>query len=98
MQTGDFTDLIKRLREKLHTMGQDEARRTANKLAPEDEKVQQALDELTHRLINKILHRPLSELGGDTAGAEAAMYATALRRLFELEDESPDDGSDPSAP
>jgi hypothetical protein len=41
------------------------------------------LDELSHRLINKILHKPVTEFsqGGSQA---AALYATALRRLFDL--------------
>ncbi len=92
IQTDDFSELIKRLRQKLQTIGSAESQRTINKLlgpageATDAQRVRDLIDEHTHRLINKILHRPLNALGRDTSGPEAAMFATALRRLFELDD------------
>ncbi|MBI1368286.1 MAG: glutamyl-tRNA reductase [Planctomycetes bacterium] len=90
VQTSDFADLIRQLREQLHTIGAAEAQRTLNKLkvASADD-LQKIIDEHTHRLVNKILHRPISELGKGR-GTAAAMYATALRRLFELEPDQED--------
>lgn len=92
VQTGDASDLIRRLRRRLHKLGQAEADRTERKLAaaldvtPEQEqRIEALLEEMSHRLINKILHKPVREFS--QGGAPAALYATALRRLFDLEDE-----------
>lgn len=85
VQTGDVSDLIRRLRRQMHNLGSEESARTIRKLlnAPEDH-YERILEEHTHRLINKILHRPVTELarGGSK---QAALYATALRRLFDAE-------------
>lgn len=93
VQTGDFAQLIRRLRDQLHAIGDAESQRALQKLRTADEsRLQQALEEYTHRLINKILHKPLTELnkGREAGGAEAALYATALRRLFDLDREAED--------
>ncbi len=85
LQASDFNDLIRRLRERMHELGRQENERTANRLtAATPERVQEVLDEHTYRLLNKVLHRPISELGR-ADGSQAAMYATALRRLFDLD-------------
>lgn len=85
VQTGDMSQMVHKLREQMHETARLETQRTMRKLAaarPED--FEKVLDEHSHRLINKILHRPLSELGrGDSH--TAALYATALRRLFDLD-------------
>ncbi|MEX0742035.1 MAG: glutamyl-tRNA reductase [Phycisphaeraceae bacterium] len=85
IQTGDFAELIQLLRRQIHDIASAESERTANKLAVADpDQHRDILDEHAHRLVNKILHRPLSELRANS-GTEAAMYATALRRLFVLD-------------
>lgn len=91
VQNEDFSELIQLLRGYLHELGQAESQRVANRLlhADDDEQVQAILDEFTHRLINKILHRPLGELKNHRPVA-SAMYATALRRLFALDGELED--------
>jgi glutamyl-tRNA reductase len=96
VQTGDFNDLIRKLREHLHELGALESQRTINKLkTAKGDDLERILDEHTQRLINKILHRPMSELGRNRS-APAAMYATALRRLFDL-GESGEDMEQPEA-
>jgi len=92
VQTGDASDLIRRLRRRLHKLGHEEAERTGRKLAaglnvsPDDQqRIDALLEEMSHRLINKILHKPVREFS--QGGAPAALYATALRRLFDLGDE-----------
>ena len=97
IQTGDFNELIGNLRTRLHDLGSAENKRTLARLRNADAAdVQQILEEHTQRLVNKILHRPLSALGG-TGAVEAAMNATALRRLFDLgavEDLNPPETND----
>ena len=54
--------------------------------------IERVLDEHTHRLINKVLHLPLSRLDpaaiGEDAGAQ--LDAAALRRLFDLDGDEAD--------
>ena len=89
IQSEDFSELIQRLRLQLHEVGQAELRRTTQRLAAAaPEQTDAILEQHTQRLINKILHRPLTKLGKN-AGQQAALYATALRRFFDL-DRSPD--------
>ncbi len=84
VQMGDLGQLIRRLRTHLHDIGEQEAGRIVEKLSEADRNdVERLVNEHTQRLINKILHEPLSRLTRES-GAEAAMLATALRRLFEL--------------
>ena len=94
IQMGDYTELIRRLRDQLHEIGAAETRRTVQKLSTAGpEQAQRILEEHTQRVVNKILHRPLTELGRGGA-TEAAMIATALRRLFALE-QTPEDLNPP---
>jgi len=87
VQTGDVSDLIRRLRRQMHRIGRDETQRTINRLlAADPADFQQLLEEHTHRVVNKILHRPMSELGRG-GSRQAALYATAIRRLFDLDEE-----------
>lgn len=91
VQSVDFADLIRQLRHQLQEIGEMEAGRTLNKLRTADPaEYERIVAEHTNRLINKILHRPLSELGR-SGSTQAAMYATALRRVFELEGPSGED-------
>ncbi len=85
----DLGQLIRQLRAKLHDIGQDERERTLKKLgqSPDPEALDSALDEHTHRLINKILHMPLSQLNQHDGGTPLGFYAAALRRLFDLGEE-----------
>lgn len=87
----DLGQLVRRLRRRLHDIGADEQRRTAGKLAalpdaPGRQAIQNLFAQHTHRLINKILHLPLSQLDRRDADAPLSFYAAALRRLFRLDD------------
>jgi len=87
VQTGDVSDLIRRLRRQIHRIGEAETQRTINRLATADPKdYQRLLDEHTERLVNKILHKPMRELG-QNGSKQAALYATAIRRLFSIDEE-----------
>jgi len=88
VQHRDVGVLIKALRHRLHALGEAENERTAKRLASAStpEQRQAVLDEHTHRLINKVLHIPLSQLDQRQADAPLAFYAAALRRLFDLDE------------
>lgn len=91
IQTHDVADIIRELREQLFEIGEAETQRTLNKLSEkvpesvERERIEKAIAEHTHRLVNKILHRPLNTLGKGEA-TDAARHAAALRKLFELDE------------
>lgn len=89
VQNRDIGRLIRALRTRLHEIAQAETDRTTRKLTtaatPAD--VEALLQEHTHRLVNKILHLPVSQLDRRNSDAERSglgFYAAALRRLFDL--------------
>lgn len=91
VQTGDVSDLIRRLRGQLHGIGEAETHRTINRLlAADPQDYEHLLEEHTQRLINKILHKPMQELTKN-GSKQAALYATAIRRLFDIDEEDLDE-------
>lgn len=87
----DLGRLVKQLRDRLNDIAQDEQARTAKKLAALNgqstpQGMEQLLTQHNHRLVNKILHLPLSQLDRSDPDAPLGFYATALRRLFDLHD------------
>jgi len=91
----DVGRLIRRLRRRLHEIGDREEARTLAKMKSRGiEGAEPLLEEHTQRLINKILHLPLSRLDLHDDRSPTSFYAAALRRLFDLEEEQ----SDPPPP
>lgn len=89
IQHADLGRVIGQVRKQMHTLAQAEAQRTAAKLSAATgvavDQIERALGEQAHRLINKILHVPLSQVDHHRADASLAFFAAALRRLFESE-------------
>ncbi|MEM9021620.1 MAG: glutamyl-tRNA reductase [Planctomycetota bacterium] len=88
----DVGRLVKQLRTRLADIAQAEHDRTARKLAAlngsaEEAHLEKLLQQHNHRLINKILHLPLSQLDRRDPDASLGFYAAALRRLFDLHDQ-----------
>ena len=86
----DLGKLVKQLRTRLVTIADQEQERTQRKLAAQgvvNERHDDVIREHNHRLINKILHLPLSQLDRSDPDAPVGFYAAALRRLFDLDDE-----------
>lgn len=92
--------LVKALRGRLHDIGRQERQRTLRKLqtARSPGELAEALDLHTHRLINKILHLPISQLDARRAETSLSFYAAALRRLFDLRDLDEAESRQPAAP
>ena len=87
----DIGQMINALKHKLHDLARVEQQRTTRKLTSIDPDLRtdllpQALEEYTHRLINKILHLPLSQLDHRQPEAPLGFYAAALRKLFDITD------------
>ncbi len=52
-------------------------------LSPEQ---REAVTVMTHAMVNKILHQPMTELKRRAALQDGHLYTSVLRRLFGLED------------
>jgi glutamyl-tRNA reductase len=88
LQHRDVGQVIRALKTKLHAVGEAEMLRTGRKLASpgaSPEEIARILEEHNHRLINKILHIPLSKLDTSDHQAPIGYYAAALKKLFELD-------------
>lgn len=89
IQTQDIDELIRQLRQRLHGLGELEQQRTLRKLQAADEPdVGVLLEQHTERLINKILHIPLSQLARHQPVSKLTFASEALRRLFGLSDDA----------
>jgi glutamyl-tRNA reductase len=74
------------LRQHADALRQQELERTLRQLAPTlSEREAAALQELTTRFMNKLLHIPMIRLKDAAAAGQGQMYAEALRYLFDLE-------------
>ena len=86
----DLGKLVKQLRRRLADIADQEQERTRRKLAAQGvthARHDEVIREHNHRLINKILHLPLSQLDRSAPDSPVGFYAAALRRLFDLDDE-----------
>ena len=84
----DVGRLIRRLREKLHRIGEVEKARTQRKIQADPARAEELVSEHTHRLLNKVLHMPLKRLDHREHEETLRFYAQALRALFELEEDA----------
>jgi len=82
-------DTISELRQHADVLRQQELARTMRQLAPSlSESDTAALQELTTRLVNKLLHVPTLRLKDAAAAGRGHVYAEALRYLFDLEEKT----------
>ena len=79
---------IKKLREQAEGVKQDEFRRLVNKLESRgvDPQTIKDIDVAFGRLVNKILHPPLTALREHSDSSQHATMVDALRRLFQIND------------
>jgi len=82
--------LIDHLRQRSHAVALDELHKTISKLSGITPTDKQHLEELTRRIVNKLLHDPIQVLrGSDALHAPMTQYFHAVEKLFKLEDEPP---------
>ena len=81
--------LIERLRSRYHRVASEELMRTLHKLPAVGEHEKTHLEDLIRRIVNKLLHDPISMLR-QSEGMHGAttQYLHALERLFHLDDEA----------
>ncbi len=81
-------DTISDLRQHVDQLRQQELARTLRQLSPAlSEREIAAVQELTNRLTNKLLHIPTLRLKDAAAAGQGHIYAEAMRYLFGLEEE-----------
>ncbi len=79
-------DTISDLRQRVEALRQQELLRTTRQLTSAlSEREAAAIQELTTRLVNKLLHTPTLRLKEAAAAGQGHVYAEALRYLFDLE-------------
>ncbi len=82
-------DTISNLRQHVDGLRQQELARTLRQLTPSlSERDIAAVQELTTRLMNKVLHIPMLRLKDAAAAGQGYIYAEATRYLFDLEEKS----------
>ena len=83
--------MIDQLYQRSHAVAQEELNRSIAKLSSVSEGDRQQLEELTRRIVNKLLHDPIQVLR-DTHDLHTRMtpYLHAVEKLFKLEDAPPD--------
>src|SRR5579885_3187376 len=86
-QSLSVVDTISDLRQRADAVRQQELARTLRQISPSlSEREVAAIQELTTRFMNKLLHIPTLRLKAAAADGQGHMYAEALRYLFGLEE------------
>jgi glutamyl-tRNA reductase len=82
---------ISELRQHIDTLRQQELARTLKQLSSSlSEREQAAIQELSTRLMNKVLHTPMLRLKDAAVEGQGHVYAEAMRYLFGLEENRDD--------
>jgi glutamyl-tRNA reductase len=75
------------LRNKLEGIANTEIKKTVHSLQHISEQDLQAIDRMTHAMINKILHDPTTFLKQDGCHGDKSIYLDVARKLFKLDEE-----------
>lgn len=79
--------VIKNLREWAQSVAEDELAHTLNRLPDADAHTRQVVARLAHRLVNRLLHEPITRLRVQAVEGNGHGYAHAIRELFALGDQ-----------
>ena len=79
--------VIERLSERYHQLAREELDRTISKLGSVTDEEKAHLEELTRRIVNKLLHDPIRTLReGDNPHVSPAAYLHVVEKMFKLEE------------
>lgn len=87
-KTQDLTPTLVALRERVRGVVHGELERTLPRLKSLGEAEKKALEIMCDAMVNKLLHKPITELKRSGAEAHGPQLIESVRRLFELEDGS----------
>jgi glutamyl-tRNA reductase len=86
LKVAEVTPTIVSLQEQLEQIRAGEIEKMRRRLGPLTAQQEEALDALTHGIINKIAHGPISELRSQAGKPEGAHVIAAIRKAFHLQD------------
>jgi len=84
-RTLDLTPTLVALRERVRTVIHGELERTLPRLKSVSEAERKALEIMCDAMVNKLLHRPMTELKRTSSDPNGSQLVESVRRLFELE-------------
>jgi glutamyl-tRNA reductase len=90
LQTLDVVPTIVSLQDHLETIRQAEIDRVRGRLGPLSAEQELAIETLTHGIVNKIMHTPISTLKTAARESEATTVVDIVRRLFNLQEKEKD--------
>jgi glutamyl-tRNA reductase len=90
LQTLDVVPTIVSLQDHLETIRQAEIDRVRGRLGVLSPDQELAIDTLTHGIVNKIMHTPISTLKTAARESEATTVVDIVRRLFNLQEKEKD--------
>ncbi len=82
----DVVPTIVSLRQRVEEIRGAELQRVLGRLGDLSPEQREAVTVMTHAMVNKILHQPMTELKRRAALQDGHLYTSVLRRLFGLED------------
>ena len=86
-RTREMGPTIDRLYKRYHGIAREELERTLPKLSPAAQADRATLEEMTRRIVNKLLHRPVHALRNPDPEHAEVPYAHAMEKLFDLREE-----------
>jgi glutamyl-tRNA reductase len=86
LQTLDVVPTIVSLHDHFETIRQAEIDRVRGRLGPLSAEQEMAIETLTHGIVNKIMHAPISTLKTAARESEATTVVELVRRLFDLQE------------
>ncbi|HSC71790.1 MAG TPA: glutamyl-tRNA reductase [Candidatus Methylomirabilis sp.] len=82
----DVVPTIVSLRQRVEEIRGAELQKVLGRLGDLSPEQREAVTAMTHAMVNKILHQPMTELKRRAAQQDGHLYTSVLRRLFGLED------------
>ncbi len=90
----DLTPTIVAIRERFQAVVRAELERTLPRLSGLGDKDRRALDAMCNAMVNKLLHKPLTELKEQADSPDGPRLIDAARRLFDLPQAEPAQGAE----
>jgi glutamyl-tRNA reductase len=91
----DLTPTLVALRERVRSVVRGELDRTLPRLKSLSDAERKSLDAMCEAMVNKLLHRPLTELKKSRGEPDGAQLIESVNRLFELAQQPPVDKTSP---
>jgi glutamyl-tRNA reductase len=86
LKVAEVTPTIIGLQEQLEQIRAGEIEKTRRKYGPFTPEQEQAIEALTHGIVNKIAHGPISEIRNHAGHPDGAHVIAAIRKAFHLQD------------